>query len=85
MWAVVLSGMLRKVDIVNLNNYEDWQLKSFNTLDDAEGNRVWYIDREDAVDFVIKNFDKSMIEPSIVLESDLNKNGCRFIYGTKRG
>ena len=44
MWAVVLSGMLRKVDIVNLNNYEEWQLKSFNTLDDAEGNRVWYID-----------------------------------------
>ena len=85
MWAIVLSGMLRKVDIVNLNNYEEWQLKSFNTLEDAEGNRVWYIDREDAVDFVIKNFDKSMIEPSIVLESDLNKNGCRFTYGTKRG
>ena len=74
MWAVVLSGMLRKVDIVNLNNYEEWQLKSFNTLEDGAGNRVWYINREDAVDFVIENFDKSMIEPSIVLESDLNKN-----------
>ena len=85
MWVVVLSGMFRKVDIVNLNNYEEWQLKSFNTLDDGEGNRVWYINREDAVDFVIENFDKSVIEPSIVLESDLNKNGCRFIYVTKRG
>lgn len=83
MYAIIVHGTTKKLDIIDLNDWDSWEWDDFNSLrdDDNNGEILTFLDEEDAVEFLLDNFDEALIEPSLIKKSKFVPSGYSFSLG----
>ena len=83
MFAIIIHGTTKKLDIIDLNDWNSWEWDDFNSLRDNDNNGeiLTFLDEEDAVEFLLDNFDEALIEPEWVKRLRYVPSGYSFSLG----
>lgn len=77
-WAVIESGIDDKINIIQLGKWENYEWGHFITMkEDESGEIKWFDTKQEAVDFVLENFDKALISKEL-LSGSKNIDGYHF-------
>lgn len=61
-WAVIESGIDDKIDIIQLGQWDTYEWSDFTTMKDNETDEItWFETKQEAIDFVLENFDRTLI------------------------
>ena len=66
-WAVIESGIDSKIDLIQLGHWDTYEWSQFTTLKDSETDEIkWFDTEQEAIDFVLENFDKALISVELL-------------------
>lgn len=66
-WVVIESGVDDKIDILQLGHWDTYEWNDFVTMKDEETDEIkWFDTKQEAIDFVLGNFDKSLISKQLL-------------------
>jgi len=73
-YAIIKAGNTDMLEVIELRDWESHEWDNFATVKDRETSRiVWFEKEEDAIEFMIANFPKQIIDPKYFNETSFNK------------
>lgn len=61
-YAIIKSGATKLLEVIRITDWQDYEWSDFNTLKDSETDKILlFPDRLSAIDFMIENFNKEII------------------------
>ena len=83
-YAITIPGSTHKLDVINLSDWEDWELDEFNTLrnNNDKNDIVLFPTKDEAIEFLLENFEREIIDKQLLRDYSVSK-GYVFYNGMK--
>lgn len=72
-YAIIKSGNTNLLEVIKLSDWQDYEWNEFSVVNSYEDHDIkWFSYEYEAVDFILENFNKEMINPKYFTLESLN-------------